>query len=60
MRAAVVSTGLPGLAEATINTIGSDQIRVQTRPLDPTDEVPKVRAAIAQEAGVATSRSPTA
>jgi preprotein translocase subunit SecF len=52
MRAAVVGTGLPGLAESTINTIGGNQIRVQTRPLDPTEEVPKVRAAIAQQAGV--------
>ena len=54
MRGALERTGLPGLGDATINTIGGDQVRVQTRTLDATDEVPVVRAAIGEEAGVAT------
>lgn len=52
MREALDESGVPDLAEATVNTIGSDQVRVQTRTLDPTEEVPKVRAAIAEEVGV--------
>ena len=52
MREALENSGVPGLDEATINTIGNNQVRVQTRTLDPTEEVPKVRAAIAQEAGI--------
>ena len=43
MRAALEETGLPDLDDATITTIGDDQVRVQTRPLDPTTEVPVVR-----------------
>ncbi|CAA9326052.1 MAG: Protein translocase subunit SecF [uncultured Friedmanniella sp.] len=54
MRGALERTGLPDLDDATINTIGGDQVRVQTRTLDATDEVPVVRAAIGEEAGVAT------
>ena len=54
MRAALEASGVPDLDEATINTIGDNQIRVQTRTLDPTEEVPKVRAAIAAEVGVPT------
>ena len=46
----------PDLDEATVNTIGDDQVRVQTRTLNPTTEVPKVRAAIAEEVGVADRR----
>jgi preprotein translocase subunit SecF len=53
MRTALENSGVPDLAEATINTIGSDQIRVQTRTLDPTNEVPKVRQTIATEVGTA-------
>lgn len=49
---AVAASGVPDLGEATVTTIGNDQVRVQTRTLDPVDEVPKVRAAIAAEAGV--------
>ena len=47
---------MPDLDEATVNTIGGNQVRVQTRPLDPTTEVPKVRAAIAKEVGVPTDQ----
>jgi preprotein translocase subunit SecF len=52
MRTALDASGVPGLREATVNTIGGNQIRVQTRTLNAVTEVPKVRAAIAQEAGV--------
>jgi preprotein translocase subunit SecF len=52
MREALDRSGVPDLGEATVNTIGSDQVRVQTRTLDPTEEVPKVRTAIAEEVGV--------
>jgi preprotein translocase subunit SecF len=52
MRAAIEASGVTGMTEATINTIGDNQIRVQTRTLDPTTEVPKVRAAIAKEVGI--------
>ena len=44
---------MPDLDEAIINTIGGSEVRVQTRTLNATTEVPKVRAAIAEEAGVA-------
>ena len=43
--------GMPDLDDATINTIGSNQVRVQTRTLDPTVEVPQVRAAIGEQVG---------
>jgi preprotein translocase subunit SecF len=52
MRAALEESGVPELDEAEINTIGSNEVRVQTRTLNPTTEVPKVRAAIAEEAGI--------
>jgi len=52
MRTALAESGVPELQEATVNTIGSDQIRVQTRPLNAVTEVPEVRAAIAEEAGI--------
>jgi preprotein translocase subunit SecF len=52
MRAALEASGVPELDEAEIYTIGDNQIRVQTRTLDPTAEVPKVRAAIASELGI--------
>jgi preprotein translocase subunit SecF len=52
MRAALEASGVPDLDEAIINAIGDNQIRVQTRTLDPTTEVPKVRAAIAEELGI--------
>lgn len=56
MRAALESSGVPDLDESTISTIGNSQIRVQTRTLDATAEVPKVRAAIASEVGVPTDQ----
>jgi preprotein translocase subunit SecF len=52
MREALRNSGVPDLDEATVNTIGDNQVRVQTRTLDPTEEVPKVRAAIANEVGI--------
>jgi preprotein translocase subunit SecF len=56
MRAAIEASGVPGMTEATVNTIGDNQIRIQTRTLDPTTEVPKVRAAIAKEVGIASDQ----
>jgi preprotein translocase subunit SecF len=53
MREALNSTGLPDLDDAIITTIGGNQVRVQTRPLDSTTEVPVVRAAIAKDVGIA-------
>ena len=52
MREALRDSGVPELDEAIVNTIGDNQVRVQTRTLDPTEEVPKVRAAIANEVGI--------
>ncbi len=52
LRTALDASGVPDLREATVNTIGNNQVRVQTRTLDPTTEVPKVRAAIGQQVGV--------
>jgi len=48
---ALDNSGVPDLHESTITTIGNDGVRVQTRTLDPVKEVPKVRGAIAEEAG---------
>jgi preprotein translocase subunit SecF len=56
MRGALERTGIPDLDDATVNTIGDNQVRVQTRTLDATDEVPAVRAAIGEEAGVPTDQ----
>jgi preprotein translocase subunit SecF len=52
MKDALRNSGVPNLDDATVNTIGNNQIRVQTRTLDPTEEVPKVRTAIANEVGI--------
>lgn len=52
MKTALANSGVPDLAEASISTIGDNQVRVQTRTLDPTSEVPKVRAAIGDQVGV--------
>jgi len=52
MRTALEESGVPELDESTINTIGDDQVRVQTRTLNAETEVPKVRAAIAEEVGI--------
>ena len=51
MQSALNSSGVPGLSESNITTIGNDQVRVQTRTLDATEEVPRVRQAIATEVG---------
>ena len=48
---AIENSGVPNLQDSTINTVGNNAVRIQTRTLDPTQEVPKVRQAIAQEAG---------
>jgi len=53
MREALEQSGVPELDESIVNTIGDDQVRVQTRTLDPVEEVPKVRSAIAEEVGIA-------
>jgi preprotein translocase subunit SecF len=53
MHEALARTGLPELDDSIVNTIGNNQVRVQTRPLDSTTEVPVVRGAIAEEVGVA-------
>jgi preprotein translocase subunit SecF len=52
MKDALRNSGVPNLDDATVNTIGNNQVRVQTRTLDPTEEVPKVRTAIASEVGI--------
>ena len=52
MKDALRDSGVPNLDDATVNTIGNNQVRVQTRTLDPTEEVPKVRTAIANEVGI--------
>ena len=52
MRVALEATGIPGIDEAIISTIGDSEVRVQTDELDPTEEVPRVRAAIGEQVGV--------
>jgi preprotein translocase subunit SecF len=49
---AVENSGVADLGEVSVTTVGGDQVRVQTRTLDPVNEVPPVRSAIADEAGV--------
>ncbi len=49
---AVVETGLPDMDSVTVTTIGSDRVRVQTRPLNGTDEISAVRDALAAKAGI--------
>lgn len=49
--AVVKGTNAKDLGDPIVTTVGSDQVRVQTRPLGQ-DDIAKVRAAIAQEAGV--------
>jgi preprotein translocase subunit SecF len=51
---AVKSTNAHDLGDPVVTTVGSDKVRVQTRPLSQ-DDVVKVQAAIAQEAGVPAS-----
>ena len=52
VRSAVEGSGVQDLGEITVNTIGSNQVRVQTRTLDTTTEVPAIRGAIGQAVGV--------
>ena len=53
MKTALQNSGVPDVEEsATVTTLGSNEVRVQTRTLDPTAEVPKVRSAIAEQVGV--------
>jgi preprotein translocase subunit SecF len=52
VRDALQRSGVPNLNEATVNTIGNNQVRVQTRTLDTTTEVPAVRGAIGDAVGV--------
>jgi preprotein translocase subunit SecF len=52
MKDALRNSGVANLDDSTVNTIGDNQVRVQTRTLDPTEEVPKVRTAIAEEVGI--------
>ena len=56
MQTALEESGVPDLDGATVTTIGGDTVRVQTRTLNPTVEVPKVRAAIAEQASVPTDQ----
>lgn len=49
---AVKSTNAKDLGDPVVTTIGQDQVRVQTKPLSQ-DDITKVRAAIAEEVGVA-------
>jgi preprotein translocase subunit SecF len=52
VRDALERSGVPDLKESTVNTIGGNQVRVQTRTLDTTTEVPAVRGAIGDAVGV--------
>jgi preprotein translocase subunit SecF len=47
----VKATNAKDLGDPVVTTIGADKVRVQTKPLSQ-DDITKVRAAIAQEAGV--------
>jgi len=49
---AVDRSGVRDLGEITVSTIGNDQVRVQTRTLDSSTEVPEVRDAIGQAVGI--------
>ena len=51
----VKATNAKDLGDPIVTTVGSDQVRIQTRPLDQ-DDIAKVRAAIAQQAGVAANQ----
>jgi len=56
MRSALETSGVPNLQESTINTIGGNQVRVQTRTLDAVNEVPKVRGVIAEQAATSSDK----
>ncbi len=52
VRTAVQASGVSDLGEITVSTIGDNQVRVQTRTLDSTTEVPEIRNAIGQAVGI--------
>ncbi|WP_152363621.1 protein translocase subunit SecF [Microlunatus speluncae] len=52
VREAVEGSGVPELDDIEVTTIGDNTVRVQTRTLDAETEVPAVRAAIGEIAGV--------
>ena len=52
MRVALEATGIPGIDEAIINTIGNSEVRVQTDELHPTEGGARGPAAIGEEVGV--------
>ncbi|GAA1577984.1 protein translocase subunit SecF [Kribbella sancticallisti] len=56
--AAVKETNAKDLGDPIVTTIGSDKVRVQTRPLSQ-DDIGKVRGAIGQEVGVAADQVST-
>lgn len=51
-RRAAQSAGLPGMADIQVSTVGTNQVRVETRSLD-AQELGTMRAALAGEAGLA-------
>ncbi|GAB3954262.1 protein translocase subunit SecF [Kribbella albertanoniae] len=48
---AVKATNIEGLGDPVVTTINNERVRVQTKPLSQ-DDVPKVRAVVAKEAGI--------
>lgn len=52
VREAVKDSGVPELDDIEVTTIGDNTVRVQTRTLDAETEVPEVRKAIGEVAGV--------
>jgi len=52
MQTALEESDVPRLDDATVTTLGDNTVRVQTRTLDATTEVPAVRAVIAEQAGI--------
>lgn len=52
VREAVEGSGVPDLDDIEVTTIGDNTVRVQTRTLDAETEVPEVRKAIGEVAGV--------
>lgn len=51
VRNAVEKSGVSGVDGSTVTTIGDNTVRVQTRALEATAELPQVRAAIAEAVG---------
>ena len=56
MKEAVQASGVPNLEDINVTTLGDSTVRVQTRTLDATTEVPEVRTAIAEQARVASDQ----